>query len=499
MRDEVARAAALRALELAREARSQKAAKGDKGDPGEIRITNVAVPGPQGEPGPIGPRGPQGQSLPGPQGQRGVQGDPGPVGPKGDKGDIGPAGPAGPQGGRGVAGPIGPRGLQGKQGELGPMPQFERKGLMIRFEKAPGQWGEWIVIPTGGGGGGRDDKLFDLQKQLVEVGNLVKAQDANANKVIGTDGTNLLWTTPSSGGVTSVTGTSPIVSSGGATPAISLTTVPVSLGGTGLTSYTANGVVYASGTGTLANGSALVFDGTNLGVGVTPNAWSGFKGIQIEGAALTSYNSESTTLTQNAYFDGTNWKYIATNFASQYEQFGGNHNWLSASSGTAGSSFFYTQTMVLTAAGNLGIGTTFPTEKLDITGNAVISGTLNVVGNITQNGAQVRTIDRVVAYTDATSITINADTTDMATMANTQSAGTFTVNAPTGTLVNGQKLLFRMTSTNVQTFSWNAVFRGSTDLPLPTASSGSGKEDYLGFIYDSTSSKWDLIAKNFGF
>jgi hypothetical protein len=74
------------------------------------------------------------------------------------------------------------------------MPKFERKGLMIRFEKAPGQWGEWIVIPTGGGGG-RDDKLFDLQKQLSEVGNLVKTQDSNANKVIGTDGTNLLWTT----------------------------------------------------------------------------------------------------------------------------------------------------------------------------------------------------------------------------------------------------------------------------------------------------------------
>jgi hypothetical protein len=118
------------------------------------------------------------------------------------------------------------------------------------------------------------------------------------------------------------------------------------------------------------------------------------------------------------------------------------------------------------------------------------SVTVNVAGGAT---------NRVVSYTDATSITINADTTDMATMANTQSAGTFTLNAPTGTLVNGQKLLFRMTSTNVQTFSWNAVFRGSTDLALPTASSGAGKEDYLGFIYDSTSSKWDLIAKNFGF
>jgi hypothetical protein len=41
-------------------------------------------------------------------------------------------------------------------------------------------------------------------------------------------------------------------------------TVGVAYGGTGLTSYTLNGVVYASGTGTLATSSALTFDGTNL-------------------------------------------------------------------------------------------------------------------------------------------------------------------------------------------------------------------------------------------
>jgi hypothetical protein len=100
---------------------------------------------------------------------------------------------------------------------------------------------------------------------------------------------------------------------------------------------------------------------------------------------------------------------------------------------------------------------------------------------------------------DATSITMNADTTDMATQANTQAAGTLTINAPTGTLANGQKIMLRLTSTNVQTFSWNAVFAGSTDLALPTTSSGSGKEDYMGFIYDSTATKWHMIAKNFGF
>jgi len=209
MRDDVARAAAARALEIAREAKAvggPRGDKGEKGDPGEIRITNVAVPGPKGDQGPIGPRGPQG-----PQGMRGLQGeqgDPGPIGPKGEKGDLGPAGPAGPQGPQGPKGDkgeIGPIGPVGRQGEPGPMLKHEKKGLMIRFEKAPGEWGEWIVIPTGGGGGGgRDDKLTDRQRELVEIGDLIKAKASNSGKVIGSDGTSLVWT--DGGAVDSVNG-----------------------------------------------------------------------------------------------------------------------------------------------------------------------------------------------------------------------------------------------------------------------------------------------------
>jgi len=46
-------------------------------------------------------------------------------------------------------------------------------------------------------------------------------------------------------------------------------TLATTNGGTGLTSFTANGVVYASSTSALATGSALTFDGTNLGIGGT--------------------------------------------------------------------------------------------------------------------------------------------------------------------------------------------------------------------------------------
>ena len=108
-------------------------------------------------------------------------------------------------------------------------------------------------------------------------------------------------------------------------------------------------------------------------------------------------------------------------------------------------------------------------------------------------------IPRTVTITDATSVTINADTTELAIQTNTQAVGTLTINAPTGTLQNGQKIIFRLQSTNVQTFSWNAIFAGSTDLSLPTVSSGTGKYDYVGFIYNTTAIKWQLLAKNFGF
>lgn len=106
---------------------------------------------------------------------------------------------------------------------------------------------------------------------------------------------------------------------------------------------------------------------------------------------------------------------------------------------------------------------------------------------------------KVVTVTDTTSITPNADTTDIVVQNNTQSAGTLTINAPTGTISNGQRLLFQLTCTNAQTFSFNAAYIGSADLSLPGATTGSGKTDYVGFIYYSSTSKWHILAKNFGF
>jgi hypothetical protein len=143
------------------------------------------------------------------------------------------------------------------------------------------------------------------------------------------------------------------------------------------------------------------------------------------------------------------------------------------------------------ANGNVTISAIGNANVVVITGTGVnVAGTLNVTGTY---------VPRVVTLADGTSVTFNATTTDMAVQTNTQAVGTLSINAVTGTPVDGQKIMFRLQSTNIQTFSWNAVFAGSTDLALPTASSGSNKYDYIGFIYNATAVKWQIAAKNFGF
>jgi len=128
----------------------------------------------------------------------------------------------------------------------------------------------------------------------------------------------------------------------------------------------------------------------------------------------------------------------------------------------------------------------------------IVDGKLYVI----DNASAVRLLAQnlaTVAVASATSITPNVDITYILTQANTQTAGTFTINAPTGTPINGQSFIFRMSSTAVQTFAWNAIYQGSADVALPLTSSGSSLTDYMGFVYNSSSNKWQMLAKNFGF
>jgi hypothetical protein len=151
---------------------------------------------------------------------------------------------------------------------------------------------------------------------------------------------------------------------------------------------TANGVAYLNGSKVLTTGSALVFDGSNLGVGVTPSAWaSGYKAIQLTEGVAFSEGGGNTYLSNNWFYDGTN-KYIANGTVAVYAQSGGTHAWYTAASGTAGNVISFTQAMTLDASGNLGIGTTSPVARLHVTTSAAnATGTMRVINTSSSSSA----------------------------------------------------------------------------------------------------------------
>ena len=94
----------------------------------------------------------------------------------------------------------------------------------------------------------------------------------------------------------------------------------------------------------------------NLGVGVTPSAWSttfgSYHAVEVGalGNALWSAGASDFGVTSNAFFDGA-WKYANTADASRYQQADGSHRWFSAPSGTAGNALTFTERARITAGG----------------------------------------------------------------------------------------------------------------------------------------------------
>jgi hypothetical protein len=121
----------------------------------------------------------------------------------------------------------------------------------------------------------------------------------------------------------------------------------------------------------------------NLGLGVTPSAWTaGGKNIEVGSAGnIIQGQAVQIAVIQNATFN-SGWKYSANGNASFALQTSGQHQWFTAPSGTAGNAITFTQAMTLDASGRLGIGTTSPTVRLDVTGDGRFSGVLNIQGSL---------------------------------------------------------------------------------------------------------------------
>ena len=137
--------------------------------------------------------------------------------------------------------------------------------------------------------------------------------------------------------------------------------------------------IYSPGADQLAiatAGTGRVFvDGSgNLGLEVTPSAWSTGKALEFTSGAWYSSSASIQDLCHNTYFNGT-YYYKNTNGAVIYRQSGSQHAWFNAPSGTANTVAPFTQAMTLDASGRLGIGGTSPAYALDVrtTGTSISS------------------------------------------------------------------------------------------------------------------------------
>ena len=109
----------------------------------------------------------------------------------------------------------------------------------------------------------------------------------------------------------------------------------------------------------------------NFGLGVTPSAWSGVTAFQNKSASIAvTSNGNNMDLATNRYNNGTSDLFYQTgNYALMYEQASGSgaHRWFtSTATGTAGNAITFTQAMTLNSSGNLGIGTSSPSDLLSL-------------------------------------------------------------------------------------------------------------------------------------
>ena len=96
-----------------------------------------------------------------------------------------------------------------------------------------------------------------------------------------------------------------------------------------------------------------------------------------------------------------------------------------------------------------------------------------------------------ISTASTATLTIDTDVNDFAVI--TAQSEALTIGAPTGTPVEGQKLIIRIKDDgSARAITFNAIFR-AIGITLPTTTVSS-KITYLGLVYNSTDTKWDVIA-----
>jgi hypothetical protein len=126
----------------------------------------------------------------------------------------------------------------------------------------------------------------------------------------------------------------------------------------------------------------------NLGLGVTPSAWSSvFKVLEGGDSDNQQYvafqtNGNDMKLGTNNFYNGTNFVYKFNGAATRYDVSRDSFSWYQSSSGTAGNAITFTQAMTLDASGNLLVGATTGSARLVVSSGGAFA---SVLGSFSQS------------------------------------------------------------------------------------------------------------------
>lgn len=394
------------------------------------KTSGSSTPGPQGPAGAIGPQGPIG--LTGAAGTNGIDGVDGAVGATGPQGPIGLTGTAGadgidgvdgavgttgPQGPIGLTGPAGIDGVDGAVGATGPQGPIGLTGAagtngIDGIDGAVGATGpQGSIGLTGAAGSNGIDGVDGAVGATGPQGPIGLTGAAGTNGIDGVDGAvgvtgpqgpiGLIGTAGSDG----IDGVDGAVGATGPQGPIGLTGANGATGSANINGTTNYVVKF---TGATTGGNSQIFDnGTNVGIGTT----TPLDKLHVEaGSVITNGEGQGVIVDANGLnrvglmkYGGLEGMLIGGSTSAIPLRLG---RW---TGGTIKAPTTVDVDMVISQTGNVGVGTTTPSAKLDVVGTVqIVDGTEGagkvLTSDASGNASWVDNVDPVEAWQTPTLI-----------------------------------------------------------------------------------------------
>ena len=270
-----------------------------------------------------------------------------------------------------------------------------------------------------------------------------------------------------------------------------------------------NGFTITRGTtpATLTVASSGSVSGTNTGDNAANSTYTIGSQTQAYNSHLTGINQELTTTSSPSFtavgattFTGAltgtaSGNLTSAAIGSTVQAYNSNLTAINQALTTTSSPSFTTVTAALTGTASGNITSSVATlSSLTSANGSTIPASDTLVGRATTDTlTHKRITPRILSaasYTTDTGTSLNCDNLDQFIV--TAQAGALKLNNPTGTPVDGQKLLVAITGTAARALTYDTQFEAST-VALPTTTVTTARLN-IGFIWRADTSKWVCVA-----